>query len=78
MVCSDSAASRLQSPGRGKEEKEEEKLEPHTGCFRTAPLTVSAKHLCADLSSSLCASPHCCLELALQAGRRHDGHPCSA
>lgn len=46
---SDSAASRLQSPGRGKEEKEEdaeggeEKPEAHTRGFGTAPLTVQSR-----------------------------------
>lgn len=61
--ASDSAASQLQSPGRGKEEKEEdaeggeEKPEAHTRCFGTAPLTVrlSARAQTAALSRAACA-----------------------
>lgn len=57
VLRSDSAASRLQSPGRGKEEGAEggeEKPEPHTRCcFGAAPLTAPAKHLCADRGGSL-------------------------
>lgn len=62
--ASDSAASRLQSPGRGKEEEEEEdaeggeeKPEAHTRCFGTAPLTarLSTRAQTAALSRAACA-----------------------
>lgn len=57
MVLSDSAASWLQSLGRGKEEEDaeggEEKPEPHTRCFGTAPLTVTAKPCRRQLSPKL-------------------------
>lgn len=86
--ASDSAASWLQSPGRGKEEKEEdaeggeEKPEAHTRCFGTAPLTVRLSTRAgadsSSLQSRLCASPPFCPDLARQAGRRHDGYPAPA
>lgn len=86
--ASDSAASRLQSPGRGKEGKEEdaeggeEKPEAHTRCFGTAPLTVRLSTRAgadsSSLQSRLCASPPFCPDLARQAGRRHDGYPAPA